>query len=333
MNELDPITDALAAAQKRGLLPTGLATRELRELGAGVLGRSVFTARATNVVFVGEIKKLIDKLAAGELSEGQVLTGLWEVLDGLGYDVERGGFPGEELEPGVAGTLQDLMSYRRLDLIVRTQRDLMYGAGQKMRGNEAGMLSEYPAWELERQMDAAEAREWPSRWEIAGGAARVAGRDAGAWRRVGEPTGMIALKGDPVWKALGAWENFDDGLGVDHPPFYFNSGMGWRQVARAECEELGVRATTGETMDEFIAGQAAKLAADAGRAELPLPQVSLRGVDTALSERLRKSLLGEESTREELLRYKEQLAEELERDFEAEVKAAAEAYAKGARMR
>ena len=163
MPDLDVITDALAAAQKRGLLPTALSTAELRELGAAVLARSVFTARGTNAIFVDKLKKLIDQLAAGDLSEGQVRTALWETLDALGYDAEKGGFPGEELEPAVAGTLQDLKSFRRRDLIVRTQRDLMQGAGAKMRGSDPDRLSEFPAWEMVRNLDVAVPRDWHRR--------------------------------------------------------------------------------------------------------------------------------------------------------------------------
>lgn len=169
MKDIDTITDALIAAQKRGALPTRMTTAELRELGAGILARSVFSARATNAIFVDALKKLIERLAAGELGEGQVRTALWEVLELLGYDSERGGFPEEELEPELAGTLQDLKSFRRRDLIVRTQLDLMQSAGLKLRGEDPDMLSEFPAWELVRLEERVEKRDWQSRWDIAGG--------------------------------------------------------------------------------------------------------------------------------------------------------------------
>ncbi len=322
MPDLATITDALATAQKRGLLPTALGTAELRELGADVLARSVFTARGTNAIFVDKLKKLIDQLAAGDLSEGQVRTALWETLDALGYDAEKGGFPGEELEPAVKGTLQDLKSFRRRDLIVRTQRDLMQGAGAKMRGSEPDRLSEFPAWELERWYDVKDAREWPDRWTIAGGMPRVAGRDPMAYKKVGVPTGFIALKGDPVWGELGSSGNFSDALNVDHPPFYFNSGMGWREVSREECAELGITGPDGETPDEWLASEPATLS---GKQPLPTPQVSLDGVDPAIIARFKKAVKAETGGKPYVFTYSDVLAKELQ--------TADEAYRKGAPTR
>jgi hypothetical protein len=282
---LTSITDALAAAQKRGLLPTAMGTAQLRELGAEVLARSVFTARGINAIYVSELKDLIDALAAGKLSDGQVRTALWEILDELDYEAEQGGFPGEELEPAIEGSLQDFKSYRRRDLIVRTQRDLMQGAGSKLRGSTPDRLSEFPAWELVRIGSVEEARTWPSRWTIAGGRPRPAGFDPMGWRHIGQRSGFIALKGDPVWGELGAYENFPDALGVDHPPWYFNSQMGWREVAAEEVAALGITGPDGETPAQWLASEPATLT---GPQPLPTPQVSLNGVDPAIIARFQK---------------------------------------------
>ena len=273
----ETVFDALRAAQARGALPTSLGTAELRELGEDILARSVFTARGTNAVFVDMIKNLVEELAAGELGEGQVRTALWEVLDALGYDAEKGGFPGEELEPALKGTLQDLKSFRRRDLIVRTQLDLMQGAGQQYRGMRPEYLAEFPAWELVRVLPVAVPRDWPSRWAIAGG--RL-GQDVPATSR------MIALKGDPVWGELGSYDNFQDALGVDHPPFAFNSGMGWREVSAAEVARLGITGPAGETADEWLASRPAVMG---GKFPLPSPRLSLDGVDPDLIERFKKT--------------------------------------------
>jgi hypothetical protein len=270
MPDLSTITDALLAAQKRGAMPTALSTKELRELGADVLARSVFTARGTNAVFASKLKEVIDQLAAGDIGEGQARTALYEVLDVLGYDVEKGGFPGEELEPGIKGTLQDLRSFRRMDLIVRTQQDLMVGAGEQMRGQTPERLSEYPAWELVRVQSVAVPRDWPSRWVIAGGQL-TAGR-------------MVALKGDPIWGELGSYDRFQDALGVDHPPFAFNSGMGWEEISAAEAQSLGITGPDGETPDEWLASEPVTLA---GRQPMPTPKLSLNGVDPALIARFK----------------------------------------------
>jgi hypothetical protein len=166
--------------------------------------------------------------------------------------------------------LQDLRSFRRRDLIVRTQRDLMQGAGQQQRGMRPEYLAEYPAWELVRVQAVAVPRDWPSRWAIAGG----------------KPGRMIALKGDPVWGELGSYDNFKDALGVDHPPFAFNSGMGWREVSADEVATLGITGPAGESAAEW---QASRPDVMGGKFPLPSPRLSLDGVDPELIERFQKT--------------------------------------------
>ena len=272
MPDLSTITDALAAAQKRGALPTTLGTAELRELGEEILARSVFTARGTNAVFANMIKALVEKLAAGDMNEATARVTLLETLRALGYTPE-GGFPDApagSVPPAVRGTLQDLSSRRRLDLIVETQRGLMIGAGQKNRGSTPDRLELFPAWELVRQLSVMVPRDWQSRWVIAGG----------------RPNRMIALKGDPVWGELGSYANFQDALGVDYPPFAFNSGMGWREVSKEEVARLGITGPAGESPEEFLATAPATLG---GRQELPSPTLSVRDMDPEILREFQKS--------------------------------------------
>lgn len=288
MPDLETITDALRAAQKRGLLPTTLGTAELRELGADVLARSVFTARGSNAVFVSKIKEVVDAIAAGDMSDAQARAALGQTLDALVYDSEAGGFPDDtEVPKALRGTLQDLRSNRRLDLIVRTQRELMQGAGEQWRGQQPDMLAAFPAWELIRVMPVEVPRDWPSRWTIAGGQLRDP--DTGAildpadfgpleWQFVTRNARMIAAKGDPVWGDLGSYENFNDALGVDHPPFAFNSGMGWRAVSAAECADLGVTGPDGTPAAEWV-GESGAVTTAGTLPKLPDPRLSLDGVD------------------------------------------------------
>jgi hypothetical protein len=275
MPNLDAITDALAAAQKRGLLPTALGTAELRELGEQVLATSVFTARGTNAVFVDQIKKVVDQIASGDLDAASARLSLLETLRALGYTPE-GGFPDAPaggVPPAIAGTLQDIGSKRRLDIIIETQRGLMIGAGQQMRGTDAERLRQFPAWELVRQLSVEVPRDWRARWQIAGGQLVEGGR-------------MVALKGDPIWGELGSWQNFDDALGVDFPPFAFNSGMGWEEVSRSECQQLGITGPNSESIDDFLGTRPQTIN---GRQPLPAPKLSLADMDPAIRRRLVES--------------------------------------------
>ena len=258
---LTTITDALRIAQSRGGLATALGTAELRELGADVLMRSTFTARGTNAIFVSKLDEVVRMMASGDLDEASARLALLETLRALGYTPE-GGFPDDPpgtVPPAVAGSIQDLSSFRRLNLIVETQRAMMTGAGQMIRGFDPTRIALAPAFELIRVLDADVPRDWQARWMIVGGEL-YEGR-------------IIALKGDPRWGELGAYGNFADALGVDFPPFAFNSGMAWRELAAPEVRRLGVRGPNGETPEEFFASRPIT-----SRGKLPPPELSLRKV-------------------------------------------------------
>jgi len=322
----DPILDALRMAQLRGLLPTTLGTAELRELGEGILARSVFTARGSNAIFISKLKEVIDLLAGGDINDADARMALREMLKVLGYTPE-GGFPDApagSVPPAVQGSLQDLMSFRRLDLIVRTQRDLMAGAGQQYRGHTPDRLEAAPAWELIRIEPVRVERTWhpryaeKSRWLLVGG--KVYGGEA-------QPDGsvkggrMIALKSDPLWGELGSSENFKDALDVDHPPFAFNSGMGWREITRAECRALGVKGPNGETIDEFHRGES-RPRVIAGELPLPTPSLSTKDVDPEILRDFKEKTKATDSKkRPGLVDYSDLL--------EASLGEAAKAYAEG----
>ncbi|MEM1083225.1 MAG: hypothetical protein AAGI48_03815 [Verrucomicrobiota bacterium] len=288
----DPIFDALRVAQDRDPLATTRSTAELRELAAGIRARSVFVARGANANFLSKLKEVIDQVAGGEMGRSEARVTLLETLRALGYTPE-GGFPDAEgvVPPAVAGSIEDLSSFRRIDLIVRTQTDLMAGAGQQLRGHDAQRLALFPAWELVRYEQADFPRDWPERWEQIGGDLKSGGRTISSTGTLKNSGRMIALKGDPIWGELGASGNFDDALDVDHPPFAFNSGMGWMEVDRATAERLGVTGPNGESIDDFHSGMERPVTL---RGALPKPRLSVRSIDPALSEALKDETRAEE---------------------------------------
>jgi hypothetical protein len=281
------VFDSLLAARERGLLPTTLDTAGLRELAAGLRANSVFSATVADAAFLTKLKELVDAMASGTMDEATARVTLLETLRAIGYTPE-GGFPSVpagSVPPALAGTLQDLSSFRRLDLIVETQRALMTGAGQQLRGHTPERLAEFPAWELIRELSVREPRNWNGqashappakgrdprpRWIIAGGTLRPDGR-------------MLALKGDPIWGELGASGNFPDALDVDHPPFAFSSGMGWQEIDADEAEALGITGPDGESIADFhdVADPPRVL-----RGQLPRPAASAASIDPAILRRL-----------------------------------------------
>lgn len=247
----EPLFLAVKLAQERGLLPTEMSSVELQEFTLRAKERLFFSARTTNLWYVDKLKGLVERFTKGEGRDNdlaQLRIEARKLLVQAGYTPDAG-FPGDAalgIPKATAGSLRDLSSEKRLNLIYETQAQTMRGLGMKLRG--MSRIESQPAWELVRYKQAREQaweRDWLQRWKIAadnvewqgvlGGQASGPADDgnAGALR-------MIALQTSPIWLALGSSALFADALNVDHPPFAFSSGMGWRAVGFRECEKLGL---------------------------------------------------------------------------------------------
>ncbi len=300
------VFDAFKVAEEKEVMPTSLSTEELRELPPELRARSFFTARGTSAAYAQTIRDVALAGAAGDIGESEMRLRLLNKLNELGYTPENG-FPDSPLgavPPAERGTLQDLSSFRRLDLIVRTQLDLLRGAGQQLRGHDAGRLEAAPCWELYRDIPTDEPRNWIGRFQFAGGQLSKSGR-------------MIAPKGDPIWGELGNSDNFDDSLDVDYPPFAFNSGMWLREVSGNEARAEGVVSSIrindptvassdampsdfGDagnnrflTPEEFLATRPRTLR---GELPLPSPKLSIKNLDPKLAEQVIAETRSEDSS-------------------------------------
>lgn len=235
-------TAALEQWRARTVMPTPLSSAELRKLGRGILDRSVFSARTTKAEYLADVALAVDDMLAGKINQA---TGRWRLMQRLaeiGYDPETG-FPDEEfagIPPAERGTLRDLSSERRLDLMLETNRRMAANYGRMVAGNGDYALREYPAWELvrlyERRIERGSPKSlspgWMQRWF-----------DAGAetgWEGAARSE-FAALKWSPIWQALGDGAGgYDDTLGNPYPPYAFNSGLGWREIGRREADGLGL---------------------------------------------------------------------------------------------
>ena len=255
-------------------MPTDLGSAELRDnIAADIRARSVFVSKCSSAIYLDKVKEVIDAVTSGEMDKASARLAILETARALGYTPE-GGFPETvgTVDPAVQGSLQDLTSFQRLNLIIDTQTSLMRGRGQQIIGMTPARLRQFPAWELVRVGARKVPRNWVSRWILAGGSV-IAGR-------------LIALKGDAIWGELGSSENFDDALDTDYPPFAFNSGMGWREVSASECKALGITGSDGESIADWL--QKKKHTLLETHAGLPAPQISMTGVDSALVNWLEK---------------------------------------------
>lgn len=218
---------ALDSRAVKALLPTEASARELQRLPAELRERSVFSARTRYASHLAQIDRIVNQVldprfvydphtggkraaAAGEsMSIPKARELLRASLDSLGYDPAG--------IDAVPGSLKDLRSFARLNLIIDTNVKMARGYGQWAQGQSAGILDEWPAQELYRLEARENERDWLARWRAAGGRS-FGGR-------------MIALKNDPIWTEISAF-------GLPYPPFDYNSGMDVRDVDRAEAMQL-----------------------------------------------------------------------------------------------
>ncbi|MBI5770831.1 MAG: hypothetical protein HZA93_23845 [Verrucomicrobia bacterium] len=205
-----PFHEALDARAVKQLLPTELRTKMLDTIPAELRERAMFSAGVTNTELLQRIDDSINDLVSGQVDRATKRAGLKQLvarLDlGAKADDER-------------GTLTDLGSDRRLNLILDTNLQQAQGYGHWMQGQDAAVLDQWPAQELVRVIDSREKRDWAARWAAAGGQF-FDGR-------------MVALKNDPLWSRLSRF-------GTPYPPFDFNSGMDVQDIDRGEAEDLGL---------------------------------------------------------------------------------------------
>lgn len=253
-----PFRDAVAHLVAKQLMPTSLRSAELAQLSSAIKRQSLFSARTT-------IEGLLERYKSGVES---ILNPQQVLRDGAPQTVTEGHTPatlrafikdylksiGYQPDVDKVGTVQDLSSDARINLVVKTNAELAQGAGNFVQGNADEVIDAWPAQELYRQAARQTPRNWDgtnpegdktltgfgSRWMQA---AQASGDVDAA--RVLEQTGrMCALKSSAIWQALG---DFEDGLGNPYPPFAFNSGMWVRDLPRQDAEELGLLA--GETAE------------------------------------------------------------------------------------
>ena len=224
-----PFSEAIHYQAVKELLPTVLSSKELMRLPVAIRERSFFAAKVMDARFLQKGANLCDDIlnphsvtradgtsAIEGMSMSKARALLKEYQDSIGYTAPE----------GKAGTIEDLSSDARLNLIVKMNVGFAQGYGQWKQGQSPDVLDEFPCQELYRREDRIEPRDWESRWSEAGGDFYPGDSDYPSGR-------MIARKDDPIWEAISAF-------GIPYPPFDYNSGMDVMDVSRDEAIELGV---------------------------------------------------------------------------------------------
>ena len=203
---------------QKALVASNLDSKEWNGIQAALRDRAFFSSQVANVKILHAARSMVAEQAAGGKSLSEIRRDLRTVISSTGYD------PGD-----ARGTIKDLYTKARLDVIIKTNVAQARGYIQHLEATTPGGYAAFPAQELIRTKARKQPRNWAKRWEDAGGKF-FEGR-------------MIALKDDPVWTKISAFGN-------PFPPFDFGSGMGVRGIKRSEAIRLGL--ISGDELKEKV---------------------------------------------------------------------------------
>lgn len=206
-----PFREALESQEARRYLPTGLGSADLAEIDAGLLRRSMFSAKVADFTHLDEIGSAISDVLSGQLDVATARLRIKQHLWRTGY----------QAPPDKAGGLEDFASDARTNLQIDTNVEMVRGLGNYIQGQQEDVLDMWPAQELVRVIDSKEKRNWNKIWTDNGGPVTA------AWPR------MIALKTDPIWIRISRFKN-------PYTPFDWGSGMGLEDRTRREAMALGL---------------------------------------------------------------------------------------------
>lgn len=172
------------------------------------------------------LQKQVAEILAGRKDEATVMLELDQLLEVMEYRAPT----------GKENTIQDLASWARKRLVVKTNVEAAQGYGQYVSGLTGGALMAFPAWRVITARQAVVPRDWAERWVVS---ARRA-HDNDAWRLYSQHGIMAALKSSGIWEALGNRGIWPDALGNPWSPFYFNSGKVVESVAFRQSVQWGL---------------------------------------------------------------------------------------------
>lgn len=190
-------------------VPAELDSAQWNRVKAQIRDRAFISSQIASARILHELRTQVAAATEGEKSDSEIRRDLREFLQKIGYN------PGD-----ARGTIKDLLTKARLDVIIDTNRRQARGFAQHLEATTNGALRAFPAYELVRVYERKQKRNWIQRWTSAGGKVYPGNR-------------MIALKTDPIWSRISAF-------GTPYPPFDWGSGMGVEDVGRGECLDLGV---------------------------------------------------------------------------------------------
>ena len=217
----------MTAAEKilrKALVGSNIDSREWNSIQAGLRDRAFFSSQVAELQFLDEFRKGSAEHAAGDADISKIRMAIRDFLQNAGHKTP------DELK----GTIKDLYSKARLDVILKTNVATARGFVRYANGMTPGAFAAFPAQKLLRIRQRKQGRAWDARWKAAG--------DSVGWKGATPDFGTrTALKDSPIWQKLGEGAGgYRDGLGNPYPPFAWGSGVGVVDVSRKEAIELGL---------------------------------------------------------------------------------------------
>lgn len=253
----DPSDRTLLGRQPR---PTADSSRQIfRTWDQRIKDQATLSARTTSAAYLDAIRKVLASISARQISPQDGERQLKSTLEHLGYRPDAG-FPDSRgvVPPAKPGSITDLSSSRRIQLIIDTNVKQARSLGQVAASEDPKILMTAPAWKLTRTGARKKPRgDWKRRWTEAGKACGWYGASKNQ---------MIALKTSPIWQKLADGAGgFEDTLGSPYPPFAFGSGMAWVNVDWDDWEELCRREGVPDHLEDITAKARELKAAQSGR--------------------------------------------------------------------
>lgn len=193
-------------------IPSDFTSRDWARVQAEVRARAFFMSTVEEAVILDVFQRGSEQLAAGREGPARLREIMREELKALGY----------RPKPGTEGSIKDLTSAKRMDVVMKTNTSMVHGSLAYDRQLKGEAL--YPAKRMIRVAPRKMPRNWPERWRKSAEVVPEEGINAGD---------MSAHVRHPIWRMLNVF-------GHAHPPYDWGSGMGDEMIRKDHAKELGV---------------------------------------------------------------------------------------------
>lgn len=206
--------DASAILRAKVSVPSEMLSAQWAATPVWVRERSFFMSSVAKAEIVDGFRAAVSDIVDGKKTVAEARVAIRKLLNKTDYIP----LPGQE------GTIKDLNTLARQNLVLETNVAQVQGFARWMR--QQGALDGFPAQQLVRMRNSEVPRNWHARW--------IESLDkCGVKEGASGPLEMTALVNHPIWVTLSRF-------GTPYPPFDFNSGMGILSVKRSGAEELGI---------------------------------------------------------------------------------------------